>query len=412
MNPGETVRTALSEIRHHKMRSGLTLLGIVLGTMSITVMTSFLDGVKRSVWEGFGDLGFDGVMYVMPREARDLREQQTFTRSRGLQPSDADVLISRRDMLEEVAPALFREELLKRGAIEQRAQVMGVTPAYPAVRDRNLTAGRFFNDVEESTYARVCVIGYRAARRYFGNEDPLGKTLQIAGRPFHVVGVGEKLGNQFVNDSDFIEEMEGVYIPLGTMRKYYAGDATPLSFVAVKAGNLDRLGDAKAELVSSLKVAHKGAQDFRVENIAEEMLRERANVEEILGSWTVVLSSIAGISLVVGGIGLLSVMLISIGERLYEVGLRKSMGASDLQIFIQFLSEAVTLSVIGGLLGAAVGVGLIWAVAGFFPAGLPVNFGGLLLSLAISVVLGALYGIYPALKASRLPPVEALRSAA
>jgi len=234
----------------------------------------------------------------------------------------------------------------------------------------------------------------------------------VEGRPFRVVGVAKKLGNQFVNDDEFIEEMEGIYVPLSTLRKFYAGDDAPLSFLAVKTDNPERLGDLKAETIASLKIAHRGAQDFRIQNIAEDMLRQRKGVKDVINNWRIVLGSIAGISLVVGGIGLLSVMLISIGERLYEVGLRKALGATDLQIFLQFLAESVVLSSLGGLLGAAAGVGITKAVSGFFPSGLPIQMGGLVFALGTSVLLGVLYGTYPALKASRMPPVEALRSAA
>ena len=149
-----------------------------------------------------------------------------------------------------------------------------------------------------------------------------------------------------------------------------------------------------------------------MENVAEEILKARKGITEVLLNWRIVLGSIAGISLLVGGIGLLSVLLISIGERLYEIGLRKAIGATDTEIFMQFLSESVVLSVIGGLCGAAAGVSLtVWA-AKFFPTGLPVHLPGLALSIGIAIVLGILYGICPALKASRMEPVDALRSTA
>jgi putative ABC transport system permease protein len=411
MTLGEIVRTSLVEILHNKMRSALTLLGVILGTLSITVMTSFLDGVTNAVWQGISDLGYDGVLYVVPREARDLREQVTFSRSKGLAPADADLVLARGERIDAVSPVLEREEIARRGSEQRLVTVLGITPSYLGIRDRDLALGRPFTDIEADSYSRVCILGHRARQRFFGTEDPLGKSITIAGRSFFVVGVGPKLGNEHVNDSDFIEEMEGILIPLETMRKLFAGDSTPMSYMLARTGSMDRLGDAKAELVSSLRIAHHGADDFRVENVAEEMLRARSEITEVIGSWTIVLSSIAGIALLVGGIGLLSVMLISLGERLYEVGLRKALGASDFQIFIQFLLEAVILASIGGLLGAGAGVGIILLVSGFFPSGLPVNMGGLALAVGISITLGALYGVYPALKAARTPPVESLRAA-
>jgi putative ABC transport system permease protein len=412
MNFGEILRTSLGEIRHHKMRSALTLLGIVLGTLSITVMTSFLDGVVAAVWAGFDDLGFDGVMYVVHRDARDLREKAIATRSRGLQPEDADVVMARRRSVSAVAPVVYHEEIVRYAGVERKSRVLGVTPSYNIVRARSMDAGRFFNDLDEESFAPVCVLGYRLRKRLFGTEDPLGRSVSVGHRPLRVIGVAEKLGNQFVNDNDFVEEMEGVYVPLGTLRKYYTGERAPLSFMAVKTDDVENLGDLKAEVAASLKIAHRGATDFQVQNIAEEILRARKEVKDVLQNWRIVLGAIAGISLLVGGIGLLSVMLISIGERLYEIGLRKAIGATDFEIFMQFLAESVVLSLIGGLLGVGAGTLMIKAVAGFFPEGLPIRLDGLILALAIALVLGVLYGIYPALKASRMAPVDALRSAA
>jgi putative ABC transport system permease protein len=412
MSTGEIVRTSLSEIRHHKLRSVLTLLGIILGTLSITIMTSFLDGVVATVWDGFSDLGFDGVMYVVDQEPRDLKESLIFARSRGLQPEDADVVLARARAVSAVAPVLYDEQLLRRGGVERKARLMGVTPSYAEVRGRRMEAGRFLNEFDEAAFARVCVLGHRLKKRLFGSEGAVGRTIQVGARAFRVVGVGEKLGNVFFDDREFTEEMEGLYVPLATLRKFYTGEDAPLTFMAVKTADVERLGDLKAEVVASLKLAHKGAGDFRVQNIAEEILRARTEVHDILKNWRIVLGSIAGISLLVGGIGLLSVMLISIGERFYEIGLRKAIGATDAQIFVQFLMESVVLSLVGAFLGAGAGVGLIQAFASFFPSGLPVNLLGLAFAVGIAVALGVLFGIYPALKACRMPPVEALRSAA
>jgi putative ABC transport system permease protein len=412
MNLGALIRSSLSEIRHHKLRSTLTLLGIILGTLSITVMTTFLDGIVGVVWEGISDLGYDGVMYVVGREPRDLREQAIFARSRGLQPEDSRILLSRAKVLSAVAPVMYHEEIVRARDEERKARVMGVTPSYAYVRGRSMEAGRFINDFDERTFARVCVLGHRLNKRLFGTEDSLGKMVTLGSRQFRVVGVAERLGTEFVNDSEFAEEMEGVYIPLITLRKFYAGDRAPLAFLAVKTDDEDKLGDLKAEAIASLKIAHRGAQDFEVQNIAEEMLRVRQEVTEVLANWRIVLGSIAGISLLVGGIGLLSVMLISIGERLYEIGLRKAIGATDFAVFMQFLLEAVALSLIGALIGAGGGVAVARALSGFFVSGLPVNLPGLILAIGLAILLGIVFGIYPALKASRLEPVDALRSAA
>jgi putative ABC transport system permease protein len=412
MNLWEILRSVLGEIRHHKMRSVLTLLGIILGTLSITVMTSLLQGVVVTVWDGFADLGYDGVVLVANRQARDLTESAVFARSEGLQPEDTRILLSRAKTVSAVAPMDFYEDIVRRGDVERKVRITGATPSYAFVRNRAMESGRFFNESDDQSFARVVVLGYRLKSRLFGSEDAVGQTVSLGSRRFTVIGIGKKLGNNFVNDDDFIQEMEGLYMPLSTLRKFYSGEEGPLALMAVKTKEVDRLGDLKSEVEASLAIAHRGARDYRVMNIAEEMLRARKQVSEELRSWEIILGSIAGISLVVGGIGLMSVLLISIGERLYEIGLRKAIGATNFEVFMQFLAESVILSLLGGILGVAGGVGItLWAGA-FFPMGLPIQLSGLAIALGTALVLGILYGIYPALIASRLEPVEALRSAA
>ncbi len=408
----EILRTVFGEIRHHKLRSVLTLLGIILGTLSITVMTSLLDGIINTVWAGFEDIGYDGVVLVMNQNARDLRESALFTRSEGLQPRDADIILQRRKLVTAVAPVAYWEDIVRRDNIERKARMSGVTPSYAVVRNRKVESGRFLNESDEQTFARVCVLGSRLKNRLFGSEDAVGKPVKIGERLFTVVGVGKSLGNQFVNDDDFIEEMEGLYLPLSTLRKFYKGEKDPLEALAVKTNKVERLGDVKEEVLASLGIAHRGAKDFRVLNIAEELLRARQQVTEQIRSWRIVLGSIAGISLAVGGIGLLSVMLISIGERLYEIGLRKAIGATDLEIFLQFLAESAILSLLGGLFGVAGGIAITKMAGSAFRSGLPIRLDGLAVALGIALVLGVASGIYPALKASRMEPVEALRTAA
>lgn len=412
LGAGEIVRTAFGEVRHHKLRSTLTLLGIVLGTLSITVMTSLLDGVVQTVWEGMDKLGLDGVVFVVPREAKNLREAEMLARSKGLQPGDAAILLARARAVQAVAPIQYGDGVVRRGSVERRVQVLGITEDYARVRNRRAARGRYVGAADERAYAKVAVLGSRLARRLFGTDDPLGKAVTVGGRTFTVIGVGEALDNQFVHDGDALDEMEGLALPLATIRKLESGEEAPVSVIAVRTGDAARLGELVAEIEAGLTIAHRGAKDFKVENVAEEIVRARRDVAVQLRNWRIVLGTIAGISLAVGGIGLLSVMLIAIGERLYEIGLRKAMGATDGQVFVQFLSESVILALLGGVIGAGAGAGITKVAGGFFKSGLPVNFGGLALAIGIAFALGLAYGAYPALVASRLAPVDALRSAA
>ncbi len=409
MSAAELLLGGLVEIRHHKLRSFLTLTGIILGTLSIVFMTSLLNGVIGTLWDGFSQLGFDGVMYVMPRQPKDAAERARFSLSEGLRPRDAEVLMARRELVAGTAPVQRESLVMSAGTTLREVQVAGVTPSYAAVRRRFPARGRFLNEQDMRLFARVCILGHRLERRLFGVEDSIGKEVDLEGARFRVVGVGEKLGNMFVNDEDFIEEMEGALVPLTTLRKYVTGEDASLSFIAVKTTAYQSLSTVQAEIQASLSVAHRGVNDFRVANIAQDIVRSREEVEEVVFNWQVVLLTIAGISLLVGGVGLLSVMLISINERLYEIGLRKAIGATDLEIFVQFLSESIALALVGALVGVGAGVGLSRLLAGQFPSGLPVEWSGIAGAITVAVALGAAFGLYPALKASRLAPVDAMR---
>jgi len=409
MNAGEILSTALEAIARHKLRTALTLLGIVLGSLSITIMASLRDGVVAAVRRGFDDLGYDGVVMVVNRTARDRREQAIFARSRGLQPSDAELLAARLPPVAEVAPAAYDDQVVRAGGQEVRARLIGVTPAYAAVRNRRVAGGRFLSDSDVSTGARVAVLGHRLAARLFGAEDPVGRSVVVGGRPFLVVGFGTRIGNRFVNVGDAFEEMEGLYVPLSTLRRYFTGGDAPLDLIAVRTGAAERLEELGVEVSAALAAAHRGARDFRLENIAEEGLRARRETLRQIRNWTIVLGSIATIALLVGGIGLLSVMWIALGERGHEIGLRRALGATRAHIFLQFLAESMTLGLAGGLLGTALGFALIPVASGFFSEGLSMSPEGLALGPGVAVLLGALYGLYPALRASRTSPIEALR---
>lgn len=411
MNLLEVSTGGLTEIRAHKLRSFLTLIGIILGTASIIFMTSMLNGIILSVWDGFEELGYDGVMYVVTRPPKDSVERARFGQSYGLRPEDVDLLLSRRELVEAAAPVQHGELIFEAEGQRREVRVGGVTPSYAYVRRRDVALGRFFNDNDMRTFNRVCILGHRLRYRLFGSMDPVGQDVRINGARFQVIGVGQKLGNQFVNDREFVEEMEGALIPITTLRKFVTGEPAPISYIAVKTVSVDQLSRVQAEVQASLSAAHHGIEDFRIENIAQEMLKQRDQVHEIVFNWQIVLGTIAGISLLVGGIGLLSVMIISINERLYEIGMRKAIGANDLEVFLQFMVESVTLALTGALVGVGLGLALVRMLAGFFPSGLPIDWVGVIWAIGVAVGLGLVFGLYPALKASRLAPVEAMRSA-
>ena len=409
MHVNEAVRTSLAEIRAHKLRSALTLVGIVLGTTALVVMVSVIGGLADAVEKGLADLGYDGVIIVVPNEAEDPIERKKQGYSRGLRRADGAVIERGREVIDEAAPVVgLGDEPARINGQTLKITVEGVTPAWGRIRNRDAEVGRYLVERDVETRATVALLGHTLKEDVFGNEDAVGREILIRGVRFRIVGVLRHFGTHQVNDDEMRRDNSKVYIPLTTAQKYFLGEDTVHAW-AFQADPLE-LERAQGEVEDLMRRSHRGITDFKVENIGEELLRIRGQIDELVRNWKVVLASIAAISLLVGGIGIFSVMQISIGERTYEIGLRKSMGATDPEIFGQFLVESVSLSLVGGMLGAALGYGITLLAGTAFEDGLPVSPTGLLLAAGFAIVIGLGAGVYPALRASRLHPVDAIRA--
>ena len=409
MHVNEAVRTSLAEIRAHKLRSALTLVGIVLGTTALVVMVSVIGGLADAVEKGLADLGYDGVIIVVPNEAEDPIERKKQGYSRGLRRADGAAIERGREVIDEAAPVVgLGDEPARINGQTLKITVEGVTPAWGRIRNRDAEIGRYLVERDVETRATVALLGHTLKEDVFGNEDAVGREILIRGVRFRIVGVLRHFGTHQVNDDEMRRDNSKVYIPLTTAQKYFLGEDTVHAW-AFQADPLE-LERAQGEVEDLMRRSHRGITDFKVENIGEELLRIRGQIDELVRNWKVVLASIAAISLLVGGIGIFSVMQISIGERTYEIGLRKSMGATDPEIFGQFLVESVSLSLVGGMLGAALGYGITLLAGTAFEDGLPVSPTGLLLAAGFAIVIGLGAGVYPALRASRLHPVDANRA--
>jgi putative ABC transport system permease protein len=243
----------------------------------------------------------------------------------------------------------------------------------------------------------------------FGGDNAVGQQVSIGGRRLIVIGVGTKFNMEFVNDDDMRKETGGAYIPFTVYQDMF-GRANAIAYMLAKTDDPEKSIDAEDEAAGIVAHAHSNIHDVRVENVGKEILKERGNIVRILRNWRIVFFSIAGVSLLIGGVGIFSVLKISISERLFEIGLRKAIGAGDGEIFLQFLIEAVTLSVVGATIGVGLGIGVVKLISSFFPAGLPVSFFGLSVASGFAVSMGLLAGLYPSISASRMQPVEALRA--
>ena len=409
MQIGESVRTSAAEIWSHKLRSALTLVGIVLGTTALVVMVSVIGGLAVAVQKGLDDLGFDGVVFAVPRAATDRIEQKKQGYSRGMRAADGLVIEAGRETIDEAAPVIsLGDETVRMNGRTMKALVEGVTPEWGRIRKRIPEVGRYLADRDVETRATVALLGQKIKKDVFGEEEALGREVTIRGMRFRIVGVLKKFGNNQVQDDEMERDNSKIYIPLSTAQKYFVGQDTVQAW-AFKA-DPEKMGDAQKEAEALMRRSHRGITDFKIENIGQEILRVRKEVDKLIRNWNVVLASIAGISLLVGGIGIFSVMQISISERTYEIGLRKSIGATDPEIFGQFLIESVSLSLMGGLIGAAIGFGITLMAAQAFPDGLAVSPLGLVLAAAFAIGIGLAAGVYPALRASRLTPVDAIRA--
>ncbi|MFL6246049.1 MAG: ABC transporter permease [Thermoanaerobaculia bacterium] len=408
MQISESVRTSYEEVKAHPLRSLLTLFGVILGTLALVVVMSVLDGVQGSVLKGINDLGLDGVLFASQREPVDRVQKAKAHLSRGMRIEDVKVFDGAEN-IRAMSPVGESRAVVTGGKVTRRIDVFGVMPEYGEIRNRKVSAGRWISQRDIDAVTPVAILGWKLKTQLFGGEDAIGQQINIGGRRLTVVGVGTKFDMTFVDDDDMRKEMGGVYVPWTVFRDMF-GRANAVSYMLAKAVSPEKSIDAEDEATARFRQAHNGIGDTRINNVGKDMLKERADIEVILRNWRIVFFAIAGVSLLIGGVGIFSVLKISISERLFEIGLRKSMGAKDSEIFMQFLIESITLSVFGAAVGLGLGVVLVKVISGFFPAGLPVSTFGILISTGFAVGVGLFAGLYPSISAARLEPVEALRS--
>jgi putative ABC transport system permease protein len=350
----------------------------------------------------------DGVLVLSQRKPADPMERAKAHLSRGLRVEDQKYFAGS-NLISSIGPVGETRAVVTAGSVTRRVDVYGITAEFVSIKNRKASDGRFVSDGDVDGKKPVCVLGYKLKEQLFGGESAIGQQVSVGGRRLTVIGVGTKFRMDFVNDDDMRKETGGVYIPFSVYEDMF-GRANAISYMLAKAIDPEKSIDAEDEAAGIVAHAHNNIHDVKVENVGKEILKERGNIVTILRNWRIVFFAIAGVSLLIGGVGIFSVLKISIGERLFEIGLRKSIGAGDGEIFMQFLIEAITLSVVGAAVGVAGGIALVKVISGFFPAGLPVSLFGLSVASGFAVGIGLLAGLYPSITASRLQPVEALRA--
>lgn len=408
MNPGlawEVVRGGIRELWAHKLRSFLTLTLLMLGVFALVVMTSVLDGVMDKIATGFAGLSWDGTIVLTPRLPQTTEEQKRFAMSPGLRFEDLPRLTAPDPKILGFAPRAQTRSAVRVPGGTERVFLIGVRCDYARLMNRPIGLGRGLTEDDERRRSAVAVAGATLASRLFGGADPTGRDVVVEGVPFRVVGV--QAPGQIFSDENYYDA-NGLLIPMETYMDRIGPDHR-LDQMAVKLARKRDLGAVSAMLIGRARQAHHGIEDVEIKDLDAELARSWQNFLSQMHGWRVVLFSLAVTVLLVGGVGVLSVMLISYSDRRYEIGLRKAMGASDHEVFLQFLLEALVLASLGALAGTMAGAGLCRSLAHIFPYGLVVNPLGLAAAWASAWLLALCFGLYPAIRASRLSPMEAMR---
>jgi putative ABC transport system permease protein len=392
-------------IRANKVRSGLTILGIVIGIGSVIAMISIGQGAQGSIESSIESIGSNLVM-ISPGFSRSAGQQVSAGRGSAttLTQADAEAIVSEMNLAKAVSPELSRRYQITAKGTNTNTQVVGVAAAYSDVHNIQIDVGSFIADQQSKGLSKAAVLGPTTRDDLFGEGvDPTGQTIRINKIEFKVVGVTKsKGGSGFTNQDDMI------FIPISTAQRFLAGD-NYVSSISVQAVDQNSMADLQAAITNLLLDRHKisdpQAADFQVINQQDIV----SAASSVTSTFTMLLASIAGISLVVGGIGIMNMMLTSVTERTREIGLRKAIGAKRGEINRQFLAEAMMLTFLAGVIGIILGWALAAGVSYFTSIATKVSISSIFLAFGVSAAIGIIFGYYPARRAASLNPIEALR---
>jgi putative ABC transport system permease protein len=388
------------------MRTFLTMLGIIIGVGAVIAMVSIGIGAKAAVEDRFAAMGTN-LLFVSGSSKRVQGVHSGFGGSQTLTVEDASAIIERCPAVEAISPSVSTRAQVIYLNKNWNTSIQGTSESYPDVRKWEIESGTYFDETAIRSAAKVCVLGSDVKKNLFEDADPIGQTIRIKKVPFIVIGVLKSKGQS----GGFGSRDDQICVPYTTCMKRLQ-KAEFLSSIDVSAATSTLTAQAKMQITELLRDRHRIApgsdDDFQVQDMAE-IAEGAADATNVL---TLLLGSIASISLLVGGIGIMNIMLVSVTERIREIGIRMSIGAREKDILIQFLAEALVLSLVGGLLGIAMGVGvskILKFIPLFATIKTVVSLQWVILAFVISGSIGVFFGFYPARKASKLDPIEALR---
>jgi putative ABC transport system permease protein len=389
---------ALEAMRANPLRSFLNMLGVIIGVLSVILLVSLGDGLRAYLGDTFSTLG-SNLLEVRPGRSERQGGPPPLNSPRKLTYEDARAVMRRSRTLEAVSPVLYGGGTVRVENRKKEANVVGVGPQHLDLRSLKLGSGRFLSTEDLESTRKVCVIGMTVVKELFGEENPLGRTLYIADAPHRIIGVMAPKGTTFGYDWDDV-----AYLPVTSALELFNQDG--LTQLLARSRDRRNMGPSIEEVRDILMERHANQEDFTVRS--QDDLLETFN--GIANTMTMVLLAIASISLLVGGIGIMNIMLVSVKERTREIGIRRAVGARRVDIMLQFLVESVVISTVGGLVGLAVGATLIATAQKLVPD-LPVMLSWWVVAVAIgfSALVGVLSGVVPAQNAARVDVVDALR---
>jgi putative ABC transport system permease protein len=407
----------------HRLRSLLTVLGIVFGVCSVIAMLAIGEGASHEAQEQIKNLGSQNIILksIKPPEEQKVTDKgsQSYVLEYGLTYADLRCIQSTIPGVTVIVPGRVMREYAWNISRRVDCELMGTVPWYPAMRNHRLAQGRFFNDRETEGHASVCVLSAEIVRALFPLDPPIGRDLRIGGSYYRVIGVLEPLSHAASANSEpgaNAAALPRIFIPLETAKTRYGeilarerrgsmeAERIALHEVTVKVAAREQVVGVADAIQAVLKRNHKKL-DYLI-TVPLELLRRAERTKQI---FNIVLGSIAAISLLVGGIGIMNIMLASVTERTREIGIRRALGAKRRDIVSQFLVETVLLAATGGVLGVALGIAVPYLVTRFAGMITIVTFWSPPLAFGISAIVGVVFGLYPALRAARMDPVEALR---
>jgi putative ABC transport system permease protein len=410
MQLGENFHVAFTSVQDHKLRSFLTMLGIIFGVASVIAMLSIGEGAKRQAIAKYQDLGVNNII-IRDREFTEEELEEIRAKfSQGLSMSDAEAIRAVVPMIEDIAPQSEMDVEVQFEDRSGKATLIGITPSFTSILNYSAGNGIFINEDHYQRSLKVCVLGASVAGDLFPFDDPVGKDIKIEDQWLEVVGVmnPKSLFTETVGELASRDLNSDIYIPLTTFNKRFTREnemESEVRQITVKVSNPVHLVEIAGIIKQVLNRHHFNNEDFSI-IIPFELLKQEEKERRI---YNILLGSIAAISLLVGGIGIMNIMLASVLERTREIGIRRAIGAKRRDILNQFLTEAVVISITGGIIGMALGLLISLFITLITDVTTAVTLYSLVIAFLFSVLVGINFGYFPAKKASNLAPIEAIR---